>query len=281
MTVFIKDDAPTRAYCPVTFIKGNKTFTINGYNTALLKREIEAALGPSNPQKNQVENTSHILWEDGWIPLAASTQQIEGNIYHFALLHQPGEIDADGYKSRPCLTYIHIEGPARRNPSNRIVGGFRADPPFTAIDTGELLHMRAVKAALTAWYRSPDVNEVYRKARKAQSDFTNLLIQESHKRRARNPLPKESTPISEILAQLPPNADICAHDQITWADTQDPPVDRVVDYADRYGEITERQVAVKHFSGTHANGHQYMGVFEDGHFKTFRLDRILKMTPQS
>lgn len=68
-----------------------------------------------------------------------------------------------------------------------------------------------------------------------------------------------------------------SHAQIAWEDTQTPPLWHNIQYADRHGEYSERRVAVKHFKGTHANGNEYLGAFENGKFKSFRRDRIISI----
>jgi hypothetical protein len=99
------------------------------------------------------------------------------------------------------------------------------------------------------------------------------LIQKGRERKAKTNNNHDTTPITEI--------DIVdsgfKHSQIAWEDTQEPPVLQRMEYADRYGEYSERMVAVRHFKGSHQNGHEYLGAYDDGTFKSFRKDRILKL----
>jgi hypothetical protein len=64
---------------------------------------------------------------------------------------------------------------------------------------------------------------------------------------------------------------------IVWHNKNARPARHRLEYYDRHGEITERDVLLVSERGTHANGHEYVGAICDGKFKTFRRDRILKL----
>jgi hypothetical protein len=65
--------------------------------------------------------------------------------------------------------------------------------------------------------------------------------------------------------------------EIKWEDTCDPCVRYRLAYADSSGEYSERIIEVIHLAGGHPNGYKYLAAFDDGHIKTFRKDRILKL----
>lgn len=65
--------------------------------------------------------------------------------------------------------------------------------------------------------------------------------------------------------------------EIKWEDTYDPCVRYRLAYADSSGEYSERIIEVIHLAGEHPNGYKYLAAFDDGHIKTFRKDRILKL----
>jgi len=64
---------------------------------------------------------------------------------------------------------------------------------------------------------------------------------------------------------------------INWSRHYDPRDQYRIEYADKFGEFSERLVELA-CTGTYA-GNEYAGVFEDGQFKTLRADRILKVEP--
>jgi len=65
---------------------------------------------------------------------------------------------------------------------------------------------------------------------------------------------------------------------IQWRESFNPPLACRIEYADRHGEYSERDVYIAK-AGVGPSGAEYVGVFEDGKFKTLRRDRILKGEP--
>jgi len=65
--------------------------------------------------------------------------------------------------------------------------------------------------------------------------------------------------------------------EIVWQDKYSQPVPCRIEYADRYGELKEARVALVSESGRHANGHEYVGAFSGGKFKTYRKDRVIRL----
>lgn len=69
------------------------------------------------------------------------------------------------------------------------------------------------------------------------------------------------------------------HLDIVWTEEFNPPETYQIEYADRFGEYSERSIHLSRKG--HLNGHDYVGIYEDGKFKTLRADRILKAVPVS
>lgn len=65
-------------------------------------------------------------------------------------------------------------------------------------------------------------------------------------------------------------------DDIGWNEQFDPPLSRTIQYANRNGEYSEREVFIT-CRGEGPNGKPYVGAIHDGVFKTFREDRILRV----
>jgi len=61
--------------------------------------------------------------------------------------------------------------------------------------------------------------------------------------------------------------------EITWVHEFKPPEKCVIQYVDAGGAHTERHVYMAR-RGLATNGREYIGVYEDGKFKTFRTDRV-------
>lgn len=66
--------------------------------------------------------------------------------------------------------------------------------------------------------------------------------------------------------------------EIEWRDTFDPPVTYAIEYADKEGEYTQRNISVVHLCGVR-DGREYLGAYDNGVFKTFRRDHILSLNP--
>lgn len=65
--------------------------------------------------------------------------------------------------------------------------------------------------------------------------------------------------------------------QVNWSRHYDPRDQYRIEYADRFGEFSERVIELA-CTGS-CGGNEYAGIFEDGQFKTLRADRILKVEP--
>jgi hypothetical protein len=64
---------------------------------------------------------------------------------------------------------------------------------------------------------------------------------------------------------------------ITWNDQHPRGLPYRLEYYDRFGEVTEREILLVSHSGVHANGHEYIGAIDGGKFKTFRKDRVIRL----
>jgi hypothetical protein len=64
---------------------------------------------------------------------------------------------------------------------------------------------------------------------------------------------------------------------IVWNDKYPKGVPYRLEYCDRHGEVTERDVLLISHSGTHPSGHEYIGAIQGGVFKTFRKDRVIRL----
>ena len=62
---------------------------------------------------------------------------------------------------------------------------------------------------------------------------------------------------------------------IKWEKFYQPPERYQIEYADRWGEFSERTIDLARIGSY--QGHDYIGVFEGGQFKSLRADRILKV----
>jgi hypothetical protein len=50
-----------------------------------------------------------------------------------------------------------------------------------------------------------------------------------------------------------------------------------IQYADQQGELIDMEVTVIFPLGIHPNGHEYVGAYSDGGFKTFRKDKVIRL----
>jgi hypothetical protein len=64
---------------------------------------------------------------------------------------------------------------------------------------------------------------------------------------------------------------------IVWGDKYPKGLPYRLEYHDRFGEVTEREILLVSHSGVHANGHEYIGAIDGGKFKTFRKDRVIRL----
>jgi len=64
---------------------------------------------------------------------------------------------------------------------------------------------------------------------------------------------------------------------IVWNDQYPRGLPYRLEYYDRFGEVTEREILLVSHSGVHANGHEYIGAIDGGKFKTFRKDRVIRL----
>ena len=64
---------------------------------------------------------------------------------------------------------------------------------------------------------------------------------------------------------------------IRWSDQHPRGLPYRLEYYDRFGEVTEREILLVSHSGVHANGHEYIGAIDGGKFKTFRKDRVIRL----
>ena len=64
-------------------------------------------------------------------------------------------------------------------------------------------------------------------------------------------------------------------DEITWEEQFTPEL-CFLEYCDNEGQVTQRFVHLT-CKGTGSNGHKYLGAYDSERFKTFRIDRILRI----
>lgn len=64
---------------------------------------------------------------------------------------------------------------------------------------------------------------------------------------------------------------------IVWKEKFPEPVQCRLQYADQQGKFMEMEVAVVFPLGIHPNGHEYVGAYSDGGFKTLRKDRVIRL----
>jgi len=83
--------------------------------------------------------------------------------------------------------------------------------------------------------------------------------------------PENSKPIRPHT--YPPNF---RDDEIVWTEELSPSRLCFLEYSDNEGTVTQRFVLLAR-KGKGSNGHEYLGAFDNERFKTFRLDRVLKL----
>ena len=66
--------------------------------------------------------------------------------------------------------------------------------------------------------------------------------------------------------------------EIIWEEEAQTPEWCMLHYRDAGGEESKRTILATS-AGVSTSGHQYLGAYDDGVFKTFRVDRILEMAP--
>jgi hypothetical protein len=64
---------------------------------------------------------------------------------------------------------------------------------------------------------------------------------------------------------------------IAWKERFPEPIRCHLQYADQQGDFMEMEVTVIFPLGIHPNGHEYVGAYSDGGFKTFRKDRVIRL----
>jgi hypothetical protein len=98
----------------------------------------------------------------------------------------------------------------------------------------------------------------------------------SRKRKWKSTAPRRTDGASALnRSGGPPQRQQEAQLDITWVEHFNPPEAYRIEYADRYGEFSERVVHLARKG--HYHGNDYLGIYEDGKFKTLRADRILKV----
>jgi predicted DNA-binding transcriptional regulator YafY len=65
-------------------------------------------------------------------------------------------------------------------------------------------------------------------------------------------------------------------DEITWKEEFTPERLCFLDYCDNEGVATQRFVLLA-CTGIGSNGYEYLGAFDRGRFKTFRVDRVRRI----
>lgn len=82
--------------------------------------------------------------------------------------------------------------------------------------------------------------------------------------------------IVNIGGSPPPEAPRSHLPEITWVKVFSPPEKCRIEYVDAKGVASERLVYMAR-RGRGTNGHDYIGVYDSGKFKTFRADRITEI----
>ncbi len=108
------------------------------------------------------------------------------------------------------------------------------------------------------------------------------VLASKSKKKQPAPRPRLTSPPRITVTRVPDTPQRPAqplHLDIVWTEEFRPPETYQIEYADRFGEFSERTVHLSRKG--HLSGHDYVGIYEDGQFKTLRADRILKAVPVS
>ena len=108
---------------------------------------------------------------------------IDGYSYEFELILQYGSFDTNGYKERPCWSWIEVTGPSNDNPKRIVTAQISRDSPFKWLSVEQPLHPIAVKQGIRRWLDSKSSTKAKTKCNRVENEFLDLCVRNGQARK--------------------------------------------------------------------------------------------------
>ncbi|MGB0125904.1 MAG: hypothetical protein WA426_10960 [Silvibacterium sp.] len=115
--------------------------------------------------------------------MSGCTALIDGHSYKFELTLQYGSLDADGYKERPCWSWINVTGPSNDNPKRIVKAMISREFPFKWLPVEQPLHPIAVKQGIRQWLESKATTQARMKCNRVEHEFQDLCVKNGQARK--------------------------------------------------------------------------------------------------